>query len=93
MIARVHGTVLLARGDAAEAARIALAGATAADEAQAPLWAAHCRTVAGEALAARGRVGDARTQLHRATSELEARGAWGYRDAAVRVLRSQLGCT
>ena len=53
----------------------------------APLWAARCRILAGEALAARGSVEDARGELRQAAAELEAHGAWGYRDAALRALR------
>jgi ATP/maltotriose-dependent transcriptional regulator MalT len=84
---RVRALVLLARGDAAEAADAALAGAVAADEGVAPVWAGRCRTLAGETLAACGRREDARRELRRAARDLDARGAWGYRDAAVRALR------
>jgi DNA-binding NarL/FixJ family response regulator len=79
--------VLLARGDAEEAARVALSGAAAAAEAPAPVWGARCRTLAGEALLAAGRRDDARRELRAAAAELERCGAWGYRDAALRVLR------
>jgi DNA-binding NarL/FixJ family response regulator len=79
--------VLLARGSAAEAAGVALGGAAAADDGLAPLWAGRCRTLAGEALAASGRADEARGELRRAAAELEACGAWGYRDAALRALR------
>jgi DNA-binding CsgD family transcriptional regulator len=85
--ARAQAAVLLARGDGAEAARVALAGAAMADEGLAPLWAGRCRTLAGEALAAYGRRQDARRELRRAAHDLDARGAWGYRDAALRALR------
>jgi DNA-binding CsgD family transcriptional regulator len=87
IIARAAGAVLLAQGAASEAARVALAGAAAADDGPAPLWAARCRTLAGEALVACHRVEDGRTELRRAAAELDACGAWGYRDAAVRALR------
>jgi DNA-binding CsgD family transcriptional regulator len=85
--ARAQAGVLLARGAATEAARVALAGAVAADEGLAALWAGRCRTLAGEALGAAGRAEDARRELRRAARDLDARGAWGYRDEAVRALR------
>jgi ATP/maltotriose-dependent transcriptional regulator MalT len=85
--AHADATVLSAQGSAPEAARVALAGAAAADEGEAPLWAGRCRTLAGEALAACGRRDEARAELRAAAAELEARGAWGYRDAALRGLR------
>lgn len=87
IIARAEAGVLLAAGDADEAAARALAGAAAAQAAQAPLWAGHCRTLAGEALAACGRADEARRELRRAAGELERLGAYGYRDAALRALR------
>ena len=87
IIARARAAVLLAQGATPEAARVALAGAAAAGQGLAPLWAGRCRTLGGEALAACGRVEEARAELRRAAAELEARGAWGYRDAALRVLR------
>ena len=74
-------------GPRAAGAGIALDGAAEADRGDAPLWAGRCRTLAGEALARDGRVEDARRELRRAAEELEARGAWGYRDDALRVLR------
>lgn len=85
--ARAEAHVLLARGDAPQAAQVAGGGARAADAGLASLWAGRCRTLAGEALLACGRVGDARRELRRAADELDARGAWGYRDGALRVLR------
>jgi DNA-binding CsgD family transcriptional regulator len=85
--AHAHAGVMLAQNLAPQAARIALDGAAAADQGDAPLWAGRCRTLAGEALAGDGRVADARVELRRAAAEFEARGAWGYRDAALRVLR------
>jgi DNA-binding CsgD family transcriptional regulator len=87
IIAHADAAVLTAQGCAAEAARVALAGAGAADEGEAPPWAARCRTVGGEALAACGRRDEARAELRAAAAELEAGGAWGYRDAALRGLR------
>jgi DNA-binding CsgD family transcriptional regulator len=86
----IEAQVLLARGDANKAARTALHGAAAAEEAGAPLWEGRCRTLAGEALAAEGKADEARAELRRAADDLDARGAAGYRDAALRILR-QLG--
>jgi DNA-binding CsgD family transcriptional regulator len=86
----IESQVLLARGDLKKAARTALNGAAAAEEAGAPLWEGRCRTVAGEALAAAGQEDEARAELRRAADDLDARGAAGYRDAALRILR-QLG--
>jgi ATP/maltotriose-dependent transcriptional regulator MalT len=83
----VEAQVLLAQGQPEKAARVALAGAAAAEGAGAPLWEGRCRTVAGEALVAAGKVDEARAELRRAGDELHARGAAGYRDAALRVLR------
>ncbi|HET9244121.1 MAG TPA: BREX system ATP-binding domain-containing protein [Gaiella sp.] len=85
--AKAEAGALLAQGAAAESARIALTGAAEADRGLAPLWAARCRTLAGEALLADGHVDEARQVLRRAAADLEARGAWGYRDAALRALR------
>jgi DNA-binding CsgD family transcriptional regulator len=87
MIARAQAGVLLARGAAGEAAALALAGAEAAGAARAPLWAGRCRTLGGEALVAAGRPDDGRLELRRAAAELDALGAWGDRDAALRPLR------
>jgi DNA-binding CsgD family transcriptional regulator len=86
----IESQVLVARGDLKKAARTALSGAAAAQEAGAPLWEGRCRTVAGEALAAAGQEDEARAELRRAADDLDARGAAGYRDAALRILR-QLG--
>ena len=87
IIAHAQARVLLAQGDAPGAARVALEGAAAGDGGYAPLWGARCRTLAGEALAAGGRAEDGRGELRRAAAELESFGAWGYRAAALRVLR------
>jgi DNA-binding CsgD family transcriptional regulator len=84
---RVRALVLLARGDAAQAVDVALAGAAAGEQGRAPLWAGRCRTLAGEALASCDRREDARRELRRAASDLDALGAWGYRDVAVHALR------
>jgi DNA-binding CsgD family transcriptional regulator len=83
----IEAQVLLAREESAEAARAALHGVAAAQEAGAPLWEGRCRTIAGEALAAAGKSDEAREELRRAADDLDARGAAGYRDAALRVLR------
>ena len=85
--ARSRAAVLLAAGAPEEAARVATAGAAAAEAARAPLWAGRCRTLAGEALAAAGRPDVAREQLRSAASELDALGALGPRDAALKALR------
>jgi DNA-binding NarL/FixJ family response regulator len=85
--ARSRAAVLLAGGAAEEAARTAAAGAAAADAAHAPVWAGRCRTLAGEALVAAGRVDAAREQLRSAASDLDALGALGLRDAALKALR------
>jgi len=87
IIARARAGVLLAQGAAGEAARVALAGADAGDRGHAPLWAGRCRVLAGEALAGADRAGEARAELRRAAADLDTRGAWGDRDAALRVLR------
>jgi DNA-binding CsgD family transcriptional regulator len=87
IIARAQAAVLLAQDAAPSAAQLALAGATAADAGHAPLWAGRCRTLAGEALAASGRADAARDVLRRAAADLDSRGAWGDRDAALRLLR------
>jgi ATP/maltotriose-dependent transcriptional regulator MalT len=86
----IDAQILLAQEEPRKAARAALAGASVAHEAGAPLWEGRCRTVAGEALAAEGKADEARAELRRATDDLDARGAAGYRDAALRILR-QLG--
>jgi DNA-binding NarL/FixJ family response regulator len=87
ILAHTHAGVLLARDDAPQAARVALAGAAAGDNALAPLWAARCRTLAGRALAGCDRAAEARVELRRAAAELEGCEAWGYRDAALQGLR------
>jgi ATP/maltotriose-dependent transcriptional regulator MalT len=83
----IEAQVLLAQDKPQKAARAALAGAAAAEEAGAPLWEGRCRTVAGEALVAAGTTDQGRVELRRAAEDLDARGAAGYRDAALRVLR------
>jgi ATP/maltotriose-dependent transcriptional regulator MalT len=83
----IEAEVLIAQEDAKKAARTALAGASVAEKAGAPLWEGRCRTVAGEALAVAGKEDEARAELRRAADDLDARGAAGYRDAALRILR------
>ena len=87
MIALAQARVQLARDDAGAAVRTALAGASAGEDGDAPLWAARCRILAGEALAAAGQRDGARDLLRRAAAGLDARGAAGYRDEALRILR------
>ena len=87
ILAWIEASVLLASGAAAEAARAARDGAVAGDSGFAPHWAARCRTLAGEALVACDRADEARAELRRSAAELEACEAWGYRDAALQVLR------
>jgi DNA-binding CsgD family transcriptional regulator len=87
MLGHIEASVLLDCDAAPRAAQVALAGAAEGDAGSAPLWAGRCRTLAGKALAACGRAGDARAELRRAAADLEARGAWGYRDEALRMLR------
>jgi DNA-binding CsgD family transcriptional regulator len=87
VIALAEGAVLLARGRTEEAVAAARAGVEAADDGGAALWAARCRILAGEALGVAGRSDGARAELRGAAADLEARGAWGYRDAALRELR------
>ena len=83
-----------ARGDRARrratrprAADLALRAAERAESVDAPLPAARCRTLAGEALAAAGRRDDGVRELLRAEEELSALGAARYRDEAARELR------
>jgi DNA-binding CsgD family transcriptional regulator len=82
-----RAALALADGDAAAAAAFALEGVAAAEAVDAPLPAARCRTLAGEALAAAGRREDAVRELQRAETELSALGASRYRDEAARELR------
>ncbi|MDY7087423.1 MAG: AAA family ATPase [Actinomycetota bacterium] len=87
IMARIDASVALGRGDAATAARVAVAGADAADAAGTPLWAGQCRIIAGTALAELGRVEEARRNLRRADRELQALGAHGIREGALAALR------
>ena len=85
--ARSRAAVLLATGAYEDAARVAASGAAAAEAAHAPVWAGRCQTLAGDALVAAGRIDAARERLRRAASDLDALGAFGPRDAALKVLR------
>ena len=87
MLAHIEASVALAQGEAARAASVALEGAAAAESVDAALWAGRCRTLAGEALVADGREDEAREVLRAAAADLDARGAAGFRDAALRTLR------
>ena len=82
-----RAAVLLATGGHEEAARVAASGAAAAEAARAPVWVGRCRTLAGEALAAAGRHEAARERLRGAAADLDALGAFGPRDAALKLLR------
>ncbi|HEX6021516.1 MAG TPA: hypothetical protein VFZ00_05935, partial [Solirubrobacter sp.] len=63
IVARAQATALLAGGDPMSAARAALAGVEVGRAASVPIWAARCRTVAGEALVVAGRSQAARREL------------------------------
>ena len=79
--------VLLATGAPEEAARIAARGAAEARAAQAPVWTGRCQTLAAEALTAAGHRDAARESLRSAAADLDALGAFGPRDAALKLLR------
>jgi DNA-binding NarL/FixJ family response regulator len=79
--------VLLATNDPDAAARVAAEGAGDADAAHAPIWAATCRALEGEALAAAGEAQLARERLRGAAAALDELGAFGPRDAALKHLR------
>ena len=82
-----RAAIALAGGDAAAAAELALDAAGRAEAVEAPLVAARCRTLAGEALAESGRRDDGVRELTRAEAELSALGAARHRDEAARELR------
>ena len=84
---RAVAAVVLASGDAATAADLALASAARAEEVSARVDAALSRTLAGRALAAAGRDDEAAAELERAAAELEACGALRHRDEAEHELR------
>ena len=85
--ARARAAVLLATDDPETAARVAAGGAVQADAARAPIWAATCRALEGEALATAGDAPAARERLRGAAAALDALGAFGPRDAALKELR------
>ncbi len=70
------------RGSAA----VARAGAAAGDQGDAPCGPADAGPRRGGA-GGRRSPDDAREELRRAAADLDARGAWGYRDPALRALR------
>ncbi len=79
---RATAAVALARGDAAEGARIALDGAARADGASAPVEAGRCRILAAKALVQAGRRAEAIAELGDAAEQLGRVGAHGYRSQA-----------
>ena len=79
---RAAAAVDLYAGDAAGAAKQALAAAAAADEVGAPVEAALSRTLAGRALAQAGQNDRAVAELERAAAEFDRCGALRYRDEA-----------
>jgi ATP/maltotriose-dependent transcriptional regulator MalT len=83
---RAAAAVALDAGDAALAAKRALASADAAAAAGAPIDAALSRTIAGRALARTGETDRAVAELQRAAAALDACGAWRYRQNADREL-------
>jgi DNA-binding NarL/FixJ family response regulator/tetratricopeptide (TPR) repeat protein len=85
---RAAAAVALHAGDAEDAAEQALAAATVADDAGAPIEAALARTLAGRALTQAGDRDRAAPVLQRAAADLDACGALRYRDAAERQLRA-----
>jgi DNA-binding NarL/FixJ family response regulator len=83
---RTAAAIALQKGDAADAAKRALAAATAAEGTGALVDASRARTLAGRALAVEDR-DRAIAELERAVRELEAYGAVRYRQEAERELR------
>lgn len=84
---RARAMVLLERGQATEAAEEALAASAAAEQADAPVEGARCRTLAGRALVAAGDRERAIIELKDAHQQLSGCGAWRYSDEAARELR------
>ncbi|MDN5860085.1 MAG: AAA family ATPase [Pseudonocardia sp.] len=84
---RARALVEHAAGEHAAAAEVAVAAATAAETMGNPVEALRARTLAGRALAAAGRVPDARSALRRAFDDASGVGAVRYRDEAARLLR------
>jgi len=83
---RATAAVALARGDAAQAARVALDGASRAEGAGAPVEAGRCRILAARALVQAGRRADATTELEHAAEQLGRAGAHGYHAQAEQAL-------
>jgi ATP/maltotriose-dependent transcriptional regulator MalT len=83
---RAAAAVALHAGQPACAAERALASASAADQAGAPIEAALSRIAAGRALGRAGQAERAVTELQRAAAQLDASGARHYRDEAEREL-------
>ena len=79
--------LLLARGDAAAAARLAEDAVAAAERLRARLDAAEARLLAGRAHAAAGDSERAKRVLQRVAADAERGGALRLRDAAARELR------
>jgi DNA-binding CsgD family transcriptional regulator len=86
-VLHARAAMLLAEGEAAEAAALALRAAERGDVVGARVQAARSRTLAGRALLAAGDREAAAPQLERAEGELAAAGALGLRDEAARELR------
>ncbi len=82
-----RAALALAAGEADRGADLALQATERAEAVHAPLVAARCRTLAGQALAAAGRREDGVRELTRAESDLAALGAARVRDEAARALR------
>ena len=85
---RTRAAVLLAGGDASEAARLALVSAEAASSVGARLQAAFSLSLAGRALAAAGERERAIATLREAEEELDACGSVRVRDEMRRELRA-----
>jgi DNA-binding CsgD family transcriptional regulator/tetratricopeptide (TPR) repeat protein len=85
---RARAAVEVEAGRAARAAELAGAAADGFDLAEWTIDAARARILAARGLRALGERERATTALRRAHGELDACGAWGYRDAAARELRA-----
>ena len=85
--ARATAAVALARGDAAQAAEVALQAARRADATGVPVEAGRCRILGARALAHAGRRDAAIAELEHAAEELSRVGAFGYRAEAEKELR------
>jgi DNA-binding NarL/FixJ family response regulator len=82
-----RAAVLLASGDGAAAAELALTAAATASTVGARIIAGRARTLAGRALVAVGQTAGAISHLERAEADLRACGAVRYADEAARELR------